>query len=173
MPTLLSLVALAVVFVTTKLASGRLRGSSYISHEIYTRFCCALFCCGYIMGLYWIHLIHLATLSGSSCWQWANRRIARATVKQSCWKWVKSHDDIIKWKHSPPYRPFVWGIHRSAVNSPHKGQWSGALIFSLICSWINGRVNNGDAGDLRHHRPHYDVTVLNRPLATYKHSPGP
>ena len=52
------------------------------------------------------------------------------------------------------------GIHRSPVNSPHKGQWRGALMFSLICVWINGRVNNGEAGDLRRYRSHYDVTVM-------------
>ena len=51
------------------------------------------------------------------------------------------HDDVIKWKHFPRYWTFVWGIHRSPVNSPHKGQWRGALIFSLICVWINGWVN--------------------------------
>ena len=34
-----------------------------------------------------------------------------------------THDDVIKWKHFLRYRPFVWGIHRSPVNSPHKGQW--------------------------------------------------
>ena len=33
-----------------------------------------------------------------------------------------SHDDVIKWKHFPRYWPFVWGIHRSPVDSPHKGQ---------------------------------------------------
>ena len=32
------------------------------------------------------------------------------------------HDDVIKWKHFPRYWPFVRGIHRSPVNSPHKGQ---------------------------------------------------
>ena len=41
----------------------------------------------------------------------------------------------------------------------HKGQWRRALIFSLICAWINGWVNNRAAGDLRRHRVHYDVTV--------------
>ena len=30
------------------------------------------------------------------------------------------------------YWPFVRGIHRSPVNSPYKGQWHGALMFSLI-----------------------------------------
>ena len=43
------------------------------------------------------------------------------------------HDDVIKWKHFSRYWPFVRGIHRSPVNSPHKGQWNGALMFSLIC----------------------------------------
>ena len=49
---------------------------------------------------------------------------------------------------------------RSPVNSPHKGQWRGALMFSLICARINGWVNNGEAGDLRRHRAHYDVIVM-------------
>ena len=70
------------------------------------------------------------------------------------------HDDVIKWKHFPRYWPFVRGIHRSPVNFPHKGQWRGALMFSLICVWINGWVNNREAGDLRCHCAHYDVTVM-------------
>ena len=49
---------------------------------------------------------------------------------------------------------------RSTVNSPHKGQWRGALIFTLICARINGWVNNREAGDLRRYRGHYDVTVM-------------
>ena len=56
------------------------------------------------------------------------------------------------------------GIHRSQVNSPHKGQWRGALMFSLICVWINGWVNNREAGDLRRHCAHYDVIVMRKPL---------
>ena len=78
------------------------------------------------------------------------------------------HDDAIKWPHWWPamtsddqhYWPFVRGIHRSPVNFPHKGQWCGALMFSLICAWINGWVNNREAGDLRRHRAHYDVIVM-------------
>ena len=71
-----------------------------------------------------------------------------------------AHDDVFKWKHFPRYWPFVRGIPRSPVNSPHIGQWRGALMFSLICAWINGWVNNREAGDLRRHRAHYDVTVM-------------
>ena len=73
---------------------------------------------------------------------------------------LPSHDDVIKWKHFVRYWPYVRGIHRSPVNSPHKGQWRGALMFSLICTRINGWVNNGEAGDWRRHRAHYDVTVM-------------
>ena len=43
---------------------------------------------------------------------------------------------------------------------PHKGQRRGALMFSLICVWINGWVNNRKAGDLRRYRIHYDVIVM-------------
>ena len=74
----------------------------------------------------------------------------------------KEHDDVIKWKHFPRYWPFVREIHRSPVNSPHKGQWRGALMFSLICAWINGWVNNREAGDLRRYRAHYDVSVMKK-----------
>ena len=74
----------------------------------------------------------------------------------------ETHDDVIKWKHFPRNWPFVQGIHRSPVNSPHKGQWRRALIFSLICAWINcvDWVNNREAGDLRCYRAHYDVIVM-------------
>ena len=42
----------------------------------------------------------------------------------------------------------------------HKGQWRGALMFSVICVWINGWENNREAGDLRRYRAHYDVIVM-------------
>ena len=71
-----------------------------------------------------------------------------------------AHDDVIKWKHFPGYWPFVRGIHRSPLNSHHKGQWRGSLVFSWICTLAYGWINNRDAGDLRRHRAHYDVTVM-------------
>ena len=70
------------------------------------------------------------------------------------------HDDVIEWKHFPLYWPFVWGIHRSPVNSSHKGQWRGALMLSLICVWINDWVNSREVADLRRHHTHYDVIVM-------------
>ena len=71
-----------------------------------------------------------------------------------------SDDDVIKWKHFPRNWPFVRGIHRSPVNSPHKGQWCGALMFSLICAWINGWMNTREAGNPRRHRTNFDVAVM-------------
>ena len=70
------------------------------------------------------------------------------------------HDDVIKWKHFSRYWPVVRGIHWSPVNSPHKGQWCGALMVSLICAWITSWVNNREVDDLRRHRGHYDVTLM-------------
>ena len=44
-------------------------------------------------------------------------------------RWVAIHDDVIKWKPFPRYWPFVYGVHRWPVSSPHQGQWREALIF--------------------------------------------
>ena len=70
-----------------------------------------------------------------------------------------SHQNLME-TFFPRYGPYVRGIHRSPVNSPHKGQWRGALMFKLICAWTNGWVNNRKAGDLRRYRAHYDVIVM-------------
>ena len=74
------------------------------------------------------------------------------------------HDDVIKW--NPRYCPLARGIHRSLLNSPHKGQWRGALMFSLISAWINAWVNNRETGDLRRYRAHYDVSVMTNQIMT-------
>ena len=47
-----------------------------------------------------------------------------------------------------------------AGNSPVTGHWREALMVSLICAWINGWVNNRATGDLRRHRHHYHVIVM-------------
>ena len=70
-------------------------------------------------------------------------------VSMECFSHVTTHADVIKWKPFPRYWPFVRGIHRSPVNSPHKGQWRGALMLSLVSSSINGWVNNGKTSHLR------------------------
>ena len=70
------------------------------------------------------------------------------------------HNDVIKWKHFLRHWPFVRWIHWSPVNSPQKDHWCGALMFSLICAWIDGWVNTHEAGDVIRSRAHYDVTVM-------------
>ena len=77
---------------------------------------------------------------------------------------VSPHDDVIKWKHYPRYWPFV------PVNSPHKGQWRGALMFSLSCTRINDWINNCEAGDLIRHHGHYDVSVMSAGMNQLRHS---
>ena len=57
-------------------------------------------------------------------------------------------DDVITWKHLLHW-PFVRGIHRSPMNSPHKGKWR----WAMICAWTNAWVNNQDADYLRPLRP--------------------
>ena len=71
-----------------------------------------------------------------------NLRDISGLMFQKASRLMKHHNDVIKWKHFPRYWPFVRGIQRSPVNSPHKGQCRGALMFSLICTWINGWINN-------------------------------
>ena len=61
---------------------------------------------------------------------------------------------------------FCAGNSPIPVNSPHNGQWRGALMFSLICAWITIWVNNREAGDLRRHRGHYDVNVMKKKKTT-------
>ena len=72
-----------------------------------------------------------------------------------CWSW---------WRHQMEIFSTLLALYAGnstvPVNSPHEGQWSGALMFSLICAWINDWVNNHEDGDLRQHCAHYDVNVM-------------
>ena len=71
------------------------------------------------------------------------------------------HDDVIKWKHFPRYWPFVQGIHRSTVNSPHKASDAELWCFLLWSTpGLTVGVNNREAGDLRRRRTHNYVTVM-------------
>ena len=73
-------------------------------------------------------------------------------------------NDKIPWRHQmetfSALLAICAGNYWSPVNSPHKGHWRGALMFSLICVWIIGWGNNREAGDLRRNRANYDVTVM-------------
>ena len=61
------------------------------------------------------------------------------------------------WRNQMETFPALLAI--CAGNSPVPGEFP-TLMFSVICAWINGWVNTGEAGDLRHHRVHYDVIVI-------------
>ena len=98
---------------------------------------------------------------------WGKRSAIREANR---WSSAGHHDDVIKWNHFPHHWPFVRGIHRSPVNYPPKGQWLGALMFSLFCAWINVWVNNREAGDLRRHRAYYDVIVMQHWICSFKQS---
>ena len=86
-----------------------------------------------------------------------------------CRCYIVEHDDVIKWKHFRRYWTFVRGMHRSPVNSPHKVQWRGALIVSLICA-LNKRLSKQSWGrwfgapsrsSWRHHNDlNIDVTII-------------
>ena len=104
--------------------------------------------------------------NGQSCFKWSRRitisssssnvlvtEVSVCTISQNTW-----------WRHQ--MEAFSASLAICAGNSPvpvefpHKGQWHRVLMFSLICVWINGWVNNRKAGDLRRYRGHYDVTVM-------------
>ena len=68
--------------------------------------------------------------------------------------------DVIKWKYFPRYWPFVQGILPVTDEFPAQRPVTRASMFSLIWPWINGYVNNREAGDFRRHRARYDIAVL-------------
>ena len=86
-------------------------------------------------------------------------------LPSQCWGMIENKDiSFAWWRHQMETFPALLALCAenswSPVNSPLKGQWRGALMFSLICARINGRVNNREASDLRRYRAHYDVIVM-------------
>ena len=73
-------------------------------------------------------------------------------------------DNVSRWRHQ--METFSALLANCAGNSPVTGESPAqrpvtrALMFSLICVWINGWVNNREAGDLRRYRANYDVTAM-------------
>ena len=84
----------------------------------------------------WKVLLLVALLLGSD-WRFK-------CLSNTLWYVMSRHDNIIKWKHFRRYFPLGRGIHRSPVvapQRPHKGQWRGALMFSLIYVRMNKRLS--------------------------------
>ena len=101
---------------------------------------------------------------------WCIHLVHKITTNNKNMKIPARHDDVIKCKHFPCYWPLVWGIHGPPVDSPHQGQWRGALMLSLISPWIYGWVKNREAGVFRRRRAHYDVTVMNCGMQLLMHA---
>ena len=78
---------------------------------------------------------------------------------------VYFHNDVIKWKHFPRY--YLYGEFTGNRRIPRTKATDVELWCVFILAWINGWVNNGEAGDLRHHRTHYDVTVIRQMTVRY------
>ena len=103
------------------------------------------------------------------CWMWAFK-VKRLQVFKGVLFMLSTNAERQKctlipwWSHQmetfPRYWPSVRGIHRSTVNSPHKGQRRGTLMFSLVYPWLNAWVNNREAVVLRRYRAHHDVIVM-------------
>ena len=109
----------------------------------------------------WIHMIHkhfFSQISLLAGWNWNSYMQLWLSARHL----RLMHDDVIKWKHFPGYWPFVRGFTSHRWIPLTKGQWRRALMFPLICAWINGWVSNRGAGDLRRRRAHYDVPVMAR-----------
>ena len=82
-------------------------------------------------------------------------------VLASCWRVTESI--MMTSPNGNIFRPsalLALCAGNSPVNSPHKGQWRGALMFPMIWVWIDGSVNNREAGDLRRQRAHNDAIVM-------------
>ena len=88
----------------------------------------------------------------------------RRTSREVDLRWMPRNTVDSLWRHQMETFSALLAICAGnsplPVNSPHKGQWRGALMFTLICAPINGWVNNREAGDLRRYRAHYDVIVM-------------
>ena len=123
-----------------------------------------------VLQLVWCHFL-LSGFDWKKCgWGWFVHRscgVVPSRAEPSPW-WrtnphfdEPSHASIIMTSNGNIFR--VIGLLCGEFTSDRwtrKGQWRGALMFSLICNWTNSSTNNGDAGDLRRHRAHYDVTVM-------------
>ena len=90
----------------------------------------------WLRSLYCVHWLGLLKLLRIVCVWWCHSTVRLPTF--TAYSPLK-HDDVIKGKHFPRYWLFVRGIHWWPVNSPHKGQWRWAVMFSLIC--LNKRLN--------------------------------
>ena len=132
--------------------------------------------------------------AGILCWFTQTCKIVSTWNLQKCAIWKLIVDAVLTslWMYSlilaaedfytSPTCPCSWCRHQieafSALlalcegNPPVTGAFpltkaSGrALMFSLTCPWTNDWASNRRAGDLRRHRTHHDVTVMDSIIET-------
>ena len=106
----------------------------------------------------WIHMMYLSIMSGLL---YIRHMSSLVPVKHLGKIYIyQNHDDITS------------NVNIFRITGPLCGGFPGhrwipltkasdtELWCSLWSAWINGSVNNGEAGDLRCHSAHYDVTVM-------------
>ena len=86
-------------------------------------------------------------------------------IRTHGWRWIPGW---LNWRWREEVGTCPWVSTRKTLTLI-LGQWRGALMFSLVCAWTNGLVNNHDAGDLRRHRSNYDVSVMTVELQDWLH----
>ena len=94
------------------------------------------FACIYIIGAWMEPLLSQASYDKWACvffWYGVPLSAAIVWILEGLVNYIQ-YDDVIKWKHFQHYWPFVRGLLRSPMDSPHKGQWRGASVFSFICA---------------------------------------
>ena len=84
----------------------------------------------------------------------------RIVIKFSGYIWQGTNNNLGHFENATYFILFIIFYFFIFFGSCRKGQWRGALMFFFICVWINGWVNNREAGDLRCHRAHYDDTEM-------------
>ena len=139
---------------------------------MFYHFCCHVLCSHvlYWTRFWWDMILFLQFFLTHElkyhCWSLCMDEIT-SHKKNDMWFLVHAVISVILcpwWRHQMETFSTLLAIYAGnspvPVNSPHKGQWHGALMFSLICVWINSWVNNREAGDLRCYYAHYDVIVV-------------
>ena len=117
--------------------------------------CWAWLICGFIGGIWTLEnsitkLFSVVTITAI---------VATDLIRTTCWK-----EGLTWWRHQMETFSALLAI--CAGNSPVTGEFPArrpvtrSFMFSLICAWIDGWVNNCVAGDLRRHRPYYDIIVI-------------
>ena len=78
--------------------------------------------------------------------------------------WWEDVMNMTWWRHQ--MKTFSALLALCAGNAPVTGEFpeqrpvTRFLCFLWFAHWINGLINNREAGDLRRHRPHYDVILM-------------